>query len=214
MFKFWWFARKSVNREKHWQKVYQSKQADQVSWYAPHLDRSLAMIRAASDPQSEIIDVGGGASTLVEDLLNLGYTKVSVLDVSSASLEIAKRRLATRAEAIRWIVADITQTCLPSERYDVWHDRAVFHFLTDAADRSAYAKLARSSVKRGGHLIISAFSLDGPTRCSGLDIVRHSAETLQRELGQEFVLEQEVHESHLTPTGADQKFVWCSFRKS
>ncbi|MFH0794430.1 MAG: class I SAM-dependent methyltransferase [bacterium] len=203
-----------MDREKHWQGVYRSKSADQVSWYAPHLDRSLAMIQALADPVSEIIDVGGGASTLADDLLKSGYTKVSVLDVSSDSLEIAKRRLGSRAEAITWIVADITQTRLPPERYDVWHDRAVFHFLTDAADRRAYAELAKSSLKRGGHLIIAAFSLEGPTRCSGLDVVRYSAETLQRELGPEFVLEQELHESHLTPTGAAQKFVWCSFQKS
>jgi ubiquinone/menaquinone biosynthesis C-methylase UbiE len=202
-----------MERSKHWNGVYTAKRADRVSWYTPRLERSLAMIRAVTDSSSEIIDVGGGTSTLADDLLELGHARISVLDVSSAAITNAKRRLGRRAEAIKWIVADVTQACLPDDVYDVWHDRALYHFLTDPADRRAYAEIASRCVKQGGHVVVATFALDGPTRCSGLDIVRYSAETLGREFGPGFVLEQEVNETHVTPTGAEQRFLYCSFRK-
>jgi ubiquinone/menaquinone biosynthesis C-methylase UbiE len=172
------------------------------------------MIRAVAQPSSEIIDVGGGTSTLVDDLLKLGYSNVSVLDVSSESITIAKRRLGQEAGAITWITADVTQARLPGAKYDVWHDRAVFHFLTDPADRRAYAEAARDSIKSGGHLVIGTFAADGPTRCSGLDVVRYTADTLGRELESGFALEQEKCEIHVTPTGSEQSFLYCSFRRS
>jgi 2-polyprenyl-3-methyl-5-hydroxy-6-metoxy-1,4-benzoquinol methylase len=203
-----------MDRDRHWDGVYGVKAADKVSWYAPHLDRSLAMIRAVAGPSSEIIDVGGGASTLVDDLLKLGHSKVSILDVSSAAIAIAKRRLGTDAGAITWITADITQGRLPGGTYDVWHDRAVFHFLTGQADRRAYSEAARQSIERDGHLVIATFAADGPTRCSGLDVVRYSADTLSREFASGFVLEQETHEIHVTPRGTGQNFLYCSFRRS
>jgi 2-polyprenyl-3-methyl-5-hydroxy-6-metoxy-1,4-benzoquinol methylase len=202
-----------MDRNKHWDGVYTTRRADQVSWHAPRLERSLVMIRAVTDSSSEIIDVGGGASTLADDLLELGYSGISVLDVSSAAIAVAKRRLGKRAEAITWITADVTQSRLSDDSYDVWHDRAVYHFLTDPADRRAYSEIASRSVKQGGQLILATFSLEGPTRCSGLDVVRYSAETLGREIGSEFILEQEVQESHLTPAGAEQRFLYCSFRR-
>lgn len=202
-----------MNREEHWERVYGAKQATQVSWYAPHLERSIKMIRAVARPSAEIIDVGGGASTLVDDLLTLGHTNVSVLDVSSTALAAAKARLGTRAAMVKWIVGDVTSVDLPNDGYDVWHDRALFHFLTEPADRSKYVKLATSSLKVGAHVILAAFSLEGPTRCSGLDVVGYSAATMNRELGPAFALKQETHESHRTPSGAEQKFIYCLFER-
>jgi SAM-dependent methyltransferase len=203
-----------MDRGKHWDGVYEAKAADRVSWYAPHLERSLAMIRAVAEPSCEIIDVGGGAATLVDDLLKHGYSNVSLLDVSGVSIAVAKRRLGRDAEAVTWITADITQARLPGSAYDVWHDRAVFHFLTDAADRRAYAEAARKSVKRDGHLVIATFAADGPRRCSGLDVVRYTADGLDREFAPGFALEQAMREIHVTPGGATQSYLYCSFRRS
>lgn len=203
-----------MERAKHWDGVYGGTSADRVNWYAPHLERSLAMIRAVAHPSSEIIDVGGGASTLADDLLKLGYSNVAVLDVSSAAIATAKRRLGCEAGGITWITADITRARLPSEKFDVWHDRAVFHFLTDPADRSAYVEAARSSIKRDGHLVIGTFAADGPTRCSGLDVVRYSADSLCSEFTPGFVLEQETREIHTTPRETEQSLLYCSFRRS
>jgi 2-polyprenyl-3-methyl-5-hydroxy-6-metoxy-1,4-benzoquinol methylase len=202
-----------MDPEQHWERVYGTKQATQVSWYAPHLERSIAMIEAAADASAEIIDVGGGASTLVDDLLALGYLKVSVLDVSSTALTLAKERLGAQAELVKWIAGDVTSVRLAVKTYDVWHDRAVFHFLTGSPDRRAYADLAAGSLKPGGHAIVAAFSLEGPTRCSGLDVVRYSAESLSRELGPAFTLKQEIHESHRTPSGTEQKLIYCLFQR-
>jgi 2-polyprenyl-3-methyl-5-hydroxy-6-metoxy-1,4-benzoquinol methylase len=202
-----------MDSEKHWERIYSAKQATQVSWYARHLERSIAMIRTAADTSAEIIDVGGGASTLVDDLLTLGYTKVSVLDVSNTSLAAAKERLDTRAGMVKWIAGDVTSVHLPRAAYDVWHDRAVFHFLTEPSDRRAYVDFATGSLKLGGHAILATFSIDGPTRCSGLDVVRYSSETLRRELGPAFALKQETHETHRTPSGEEQNFIYCLFER-
>jgi 2-polyprenyl-3-methyl-5-hydroxy-6-metoxy-1,4-benzoquinol methylase len=202
-----------MDREEHWERVHGAKPATQVSWYAPHLERSIALIRALADLSAEIIDVGGGASTLVDDLLALGHTNVSVLDVSRAALAAAKARLGAQTAMVKWIVGDVTSMDLPRKRYDVWHDRAVFHFLTEPVDRRAYVELATNSLKVGAHAILATFSLDGPTCCSGLDVVRYSAGTLGRELGPAFALKQESHQSHHTPAGAQQNFIYCLFEK-
>jgi SAM-dependent methyltransferase len=202
-----------MDRKEHWERVYGMRPTTQVSWYAPYLARSIAMIRAVADPSAEIIDVGGGASTLVDDLLALGYTKVSVLDISSTALAVARHRLGARAEMVKWIAGDVTSVHLPTGAYDVWHDRAVFHFLTEPADRRAYVSRATGSLRPGGHAILAAFSPEGPTRCSGLDVVRYSAESMGRELGSAFALKEEAHESHRTPSGAEQKFIYCLFEK-
>ena len=203
-----------MSRKAHWNGVYGAKSANELSWYAPHLELSTRAIQAVARPSSEIIDIGGGASTLVDDLLNLGFSKISVLDVSSPSLDITKARLGADAQTVSWIVADVTDVVLPPARYDVWHDRAVFHFLTEPADRQAYADRAKRSVRPGGHLIISAFSFLGPPRCSGLDFVRYDGAALARELGLGFSLEQELHLTHVTPAGGEQRFVQCLFRRS
>ena len=203
----------TVDCKEHWERVYGAKQATQVSWYALHLERSVAMIRAAAPASADIIDTGGGASTLVDDLLAFGYTKVSVLDVSSTALAVSKKRLGARAGMVKWIAGDVTSMHLPREAYDMWHDRTVFHFLTGPADRRAYVDLLTGSLKLGGHAIVATFSLEGPTRCSGLDVVRYSADNLSRELGPAFALRQETHETHRTPSGVEQNLMYCLFEK-
>lgn len=203
-----------MDRERHWQGIYGSTPPTAVGWYAPHLDRSLAMIRAVAALDAEIIDVGGGASTLVDDLLALGYRRISVLDVSATALDVAQQRLGSAARTVAWLTADITRADLPPDRYDVWHDRAVFHFLTEASDRQAYADVARRSLKRGGYLIMATFAPEGPRRCSGLDVVRYDARRLVSELGPGFAVKQDVQESHVTPGGAEQKFLYCLLQKA
>jgi ubiquinone/menaquinone biosynthesis C-methylase UbiE len=201
-----------MERLNHWENVYGRKEANEVSWFAPHLSRSLAMIHSVTPNTGRILDVGGGASTLVDDLLNGGFRQLSVMDISAASLRIAQERLGAAATQVQWITSDVTRAELPAEHYDVWHDRAVFHFLTTAADRQAYAELARHSVKTGGHLIVATFAIDGPARCSGLDVIRYDGDSLAKELPG-FVLQEEVKEEHVTPAGGIQRFVYCRLRK-
>jgi len=197
----------------HWEKIYTTKAPDQVSWYRPHLERSLALIeRATMDRSTAIIDVGGGESTLVDDLLARGYKDITILDVSPAAIEATKQRLGERAELVHWLVADITQVELDPAAYDVWHDRAVFHFLTDPQQRAAYVRQVARAVRPGGHVIVSTFGPEGPTKCSGLDIMRYDAEALHREFGARFRLVESSKELHTTPFGATQQFLYCYCR--
>ena len=166
----------------HWEKVYQTKKPTEVGWFQPHLTRSLEMIlRAGLDRNSEIIDVGGGASTLVDDLLNDGYKRVTVLDMSQEALNVSKQRLAGQSKNVAWIEGDITAVDLPEYHYDLWHDRAVFHFLTRSEDRYRYLNRLTKALKPAGHVIIATFASQGPTHCSGLDVVRYSPEGLLTE---------------------------------
>ncbi len=173
---------------------------------------SLALIREVAPPASSILDVGGGASTLVDDLLAAGYSKLAVLDLSQAALDIARARLGERAAGVRWLRADITAAKLPPAAFDVWHDRAVFHFLTGAVERRAYVETLRGCLARGGHVVIGTFSLHGPKRCSGLEVVQYDAAGLGRELGADFTLTKALDRVHVTPSGAQQHFVMCRFR--
>lgn len=202
-----------MNRQQHWESVYQTKVESEVSWYSPHLKLSLRLIREVATAKAHIIDVGGGAATLVDDLLTADYRHLSVLDISAAALEKAKQRLDKHATLVNWIKADITQVVLPQQSYDVWHDRAVLHFLTEEADRVAYARNLRNSLKRGGYVIIGTFALDGPEKCSGLDVRRYDAEAMQDLLGDEFVLEEMHTPVHITPANKEQKFIVCRFRR-
>lgn len=202
-----------MNRESHWESVYQTKAATDVSWYAQHLELSLRLIREVATPGSHIIDVGGGAATLVDDLLVAGYRHLTVLDISAAALEKAKQRLGNNANQVNWLKADITQVSLPQQTYNVWHDRAVLHFLTEEADRVAYVRNLRNSLKHGGYGIIGTFSLEGPEKCSGLDVRRYDAEAMQDLLGDEFVLEEMHTPVHITPANKEQKFIVCRFRR-
>jgi SAM-dependent methyltransferase len=195
--------------ETHWEKIYTQKAVNAVSWYRPHLETSLAVIEeAASGRSTAVIDVGGGASTLVDDLLARGYENISVLDISQGAIDASRKRLGEAAERVHWLVADINKVELESSAYDVWHDRAVFHFLTAVDDRIAYVRQVAHAVKRGGHVIISTFGPDGPTKCSGLAVVRYDAESLHREFGTHFRMVGSSTELHHTPFGTIQQFIY------
>lgn len=198
-----------VDRRQHWESVYSSKAADQVGWFQPHAASSLRLIEGCADRDAHIIDVGGGASVLVDDLLDAGYRNLSVLDLAESALAASRARLGARAASVQWIAADITRADLPAARYDVWHDRAVFHFLTDAADRARYVAQVLKSVKPGGHVIVAAFGPGGPLQCSGLDVVRYDPDALHAAFGAPFRLLGHETEIHLTPAGKEQEFVYC-----
>jgi ubiquinone/menaquinone biosynthesis C-methylase UbiE len=198
----------------HWEKVYATKATDAVSWFQPHAELSLDLIKSTgAGKQAGIIDVGGGASTLVDDLLAEGYSDLTVLDLSVAALETARKRLGTRESQVRWIEGDITEVELPANRYDIWHDRAVFHFLTTPEQREAYVQTVFRSVKPGGHVIVAAFAEDGPLQCSGLPVMRYRADELHDEFGEAFTLLEHRKEAHHTPSGMVQQFVYCYCRR-
>ena len=199
-----------MDRKQHWERVYGTKKPTEVSWYQaePLLSLSLVSEAAGAGPVS-IIDVGGGSSTLVDRLVERPSTEVTVLDLSGAALREDQDRLGERARRVKWIEADILNVELPGMAYDVWHDRAVFHFLTDAADRRRYVDQVLRSVREGGHVLVATFDEDGPERCSGLNVARYSPEELHAQFGAPFRLLRSVHESHLTPMGTTQKFVYC-----
>lgn len=202
-----------MDPKSHWEKVYSTKAPDTVSWYRPHLETSLALIeRAAATLSESIIDVGGGESTLVDDLLARGYQNLTILDVSQTAIDVTKKRLGTAAETVCWLVGDITEVQLPTNAYDVWHDRAVFHFLTTPEQRAAYVRQVAASVRPGGHVIVSTFGPEGPTKCSGLDVMRYDEESLHRQFGVRFRLEESSKEVHQTPFGTTQQFLYCYCR--
>ena len=198
-----------VDRRQHWETVYDNKTADRVSWFQLHAASSLRLIEGCADKDAHIIDVGGGASVLVDDLLDAGYRNLTVLDLAETALSACRTRLGARAQSVQWIAGDITQVELPAAHYDVWHDRAVFHFLTDPADRARYVEQVLKSVKSGGHVIVAAFGPGGPLQCSGLDVVRYAPDALHAEFGTPFQLLQHQTETHLTPAGKEQEFVYC-----
>lgn len=202
------------NRKLHWEHVYETKAPTELSWYQTHPERSLELIRqTGAGHKTEIIDVGGGDSTLVDELLDNGLGRVAVLDISDAALRRARARLGSRSASVRWIEADVTNAQLPPLAYDVWHDRAVFHFLTNPGDRRRYVQVVRNALKVGGHAIVATFAPDGPTRCSGLEVMRYSAEALHHEFGEEFELISNADETHQTPAGATQHFTYCLCRR-
>ena len=201
-------------RKSHWETIYQQKRSEEVSWYQPHLAVSLALLaKAGLSPESRIIDVGGGASTLVDDLLEQGVKDITVLDIAGRALATVKARLGAQAERVTWIEADITRAQLPSAYYDLWHDRVVFHFLTNAEDRRRYLKTMSEALKPGGQVVVATFALQAPPRCSGLEVLRYSPKTLQAELGEGFTLIESLDESHRTPFNTVQPFIYCRFQK-
>ncbi len=199
-----------MDKVNHWEQVYRTKAPNAMSWFRPHLERSLKLIeRAAPIQSSAVIDIGGGESTLVDDLLHSGYTDISVLDLSQSAIEVTKERLGALGGTVTWWVEDITKTRLPEAKYDVWHDRAVFHFLTEEAQRRAYIDLVIRSVKPGGHVIVATFGPEGPTKCSGLDVLRYDSEGLHGQFGAMFNLVESATELHETPSGTTQQFLYC-----
>lgn len=202
-----------MESKKHWEQIYSTKAPTQLSWYQLHPRLSLQYIQNTGVGKTgHIIDVGGGASTLVDHLLDDGFQQITVLDISAEALEIAQQRLGQRAGSVNWLEANITQTTLPGHKYDVWHDRAVFHFLTEREDRNRYIHAVREAVKPGGHVIVATFASDGPERCSGLEVTRYDSQSLHNEFGADFELLDSTHEDHHTPFGTEQKFIYCYCR--
>jgi len=203
-----------TGRQAHWQNVYATKAEREVSWLQENPAPSLDLIAATGiSSDAAIIDIGGGASRLVDHLLDNGFRRLSILDLSARALEEAKKRLGPRGNEVDWIVADIT-AWQPSRMYDLWHDRAAFHFLTEPADRDAYVACLKKAVRPGGHVIIATFAPDGPERCSGLPIVRYDAASLSKILGSDFTLVGERRHAHATPSGAVQQFQFSTFRRN
>ena len=202
-----------MDARKHWNDVYTTKGPENVSWFRPHLERSLALLEAANVSRNGgVIDVGGGASTFVDDLLDRGYTDITVLDFSRAALDAARVRLGERASRVQWICADVTDTRLPVEAYDFWHDRAVFHFLRDPRARERYVAAVRRSLKPGGHIVVATFGPHGPEKCSGLEVLRFTPEALHAEFGSDFERLASETEIHTSPWGTEQEFVYCYCR--
>jgi SAM-dependent methyltransferase len=202
-----------VGRKAHWENVYTTKSETEVSWFQENPAPSLELIALAGLPaDATIIDIGGGASRLVDALVERKFGQITVLDLSAAALDAAKARLGDRGAGVEWVVADVT-TWEPSQTYDLWHDRAAFHFLTAASDRSAYVRHLKKAVRSGGHVIIGTFALDGPERCSGLPVMRYDAGMLGAILGNDFRLIDSRRHDHSTPWGAVQRFQFSTFRR-
>jgi SAM-dependent methyltransferase len=205
----------NTERRAHWQAVYERKAPAAVSWYRPHLEVSLALLESAGlSAGARLIDVGGGAATLVDDLLERGLREVTVLDVSGQALAIARARLGPRAAHVHWLEQDVLRAALPPGGFDFWHDRAVLHFLTDPAEAARYVQVCASSLASGGHALIGGFAPDGPERCSGLPVVRRSSEQLAALFGAAFSLVRTHAERHRTPAGAEQSFAYVLLRRS
>ncbi len=202
-----------MGTKEHWEKVYRDKGPDQVSWFQAEAQLSRELIeRAAPDRDAAILDVGAGASTLVDGLLAAGYRRLTVLDLSAAALARTRARLGDHAARVALLEADVLDVPLAPQTLDVWHDRAVFHFLTDDARRARYVAQVRHAVRPGGHVLVATFADDGPLRCSGLDVARYSPEALHRVFGGGFEPVTSVREDHVTPAGAHQAFVYCLCR--
>ena len=203
-----------MSHQAHWDNIYTTKDAQSVSWYRPHLDQSLALLSGLGiGLDARILDVGGGASTLVDDLLAQGFRHVTVLDIAPSALATAQARLGDAARRVAWLQADATQVTLPPASVDVWHDRAVFHFLTDAMDRARYVERLRLALCVGGYAIIATFAPDGPTMCSGLPVVRYAPGELLAVLGAGMRLVDSRRETHVTPSGGEQRFQYSVFRR-
>jgi SAM-dependent methyltransferase len=202
-----------MESKKHWESVYETKAPDAVSWYAPHLFTSLNYIRRTGlPPTSHVIDVGGGEATLVDDLLDAGYQRVTVLDLSQKAIEVARTRLSERQKDVHWVVADVLAHGFRPGSVDVWHDRAVFHFLTSEADRARYVQQVMCALRPGGFAIVGTFGLNGPTQCSGLPVARYDSVALHGKFGARFRLMDSSEDLHTTPWGTPQQFVYCFCR--
>lgn len=204
----------AMDPQTHWEKIYTRKSPTEVSWYQSVPETSLAFIRESKlEKDAAVIDIGGGASTLVDHLLNLGFTQLTVLDIAEHAIEKSKVRLGPQAQRVRWLVQDVTQF-YNDHLYDLWHDRALFHFLLKEEYRKKYLQALQSSVKPSGFVILATFGPEGPEQCSNLEVRRYSAEGLQKELGEDFHLLRSVEELHQTPTGGQQQFIYCLFQKA
>lgn len=199
-----------MDTKAHWAQVYATKAAKAVSWYQDRPDLSLKFIQETQvGPHAAVIDVGAGASTLVDHLLADGYSDITLLDISEAALDVAKTRIGSQSDKLRCLIGDVTIFPFEAHRYDVWHDRAVFHFLTDPVQRQRYIEQVLRAIKPGGHVIVATFALDGPDQCSGLPTARYDAASLHAAFGSPFNLIRTANEIHHTPWGSEQRFVYC-----
>jgi 2-polyprenyl-3-methyl-5-hydroxy-6-metoxy-1,4-benzoquinol methylase len=205
-----------MSSSEHWENVYRSKQVDSVSWFQPHAEISLEIIRSTglNPADARVIDVGAGASVLVDDLLDANYQHVTVLDIAESALTVSRARLGERAARVDWRVGDVTKVDLPQAGYDIWHDRAVFHFLTREEDRKRYVEQVWRAVRPGGFVIVATFGPNGPLQCSNLDVCRYAPEALHGEFGAGYELISHQAETHATPAGKSQEFVYCYCRRS
>lgn len=204
-----------MSQKVHWEQVYSTNATEKLGWYKRHLHTSSTWIRKLDlSMDAPIIDVGGGASTLVDDLLDAGYRSITVLDVSEKALSLVKTRLGKRADLVTWLGRDITSVDFPTDYYELWHDRAVFHFLTELGQQRRYRNTLLKALKPGGHLIIGTFAPEAPSKCSGLSVQRYSKEQLENTLGGDFELRCHKKELHTTPGGVEQMYLYCHFRKT
>jgi len=203
-----------VSQRDHWESVYTSKTTDRLGWYKPHLQTSLNWIESlALPPDAPIIDIGGGTSTLVDDLLDGGHQSMTVLDLSAQALSLVRQRLASRAKQVTWLVGDITRIELPQRQFELWHDRAVLHFLTSTEQQQLYRGNLTGALKPGGRVVIGVFSPLAPPRCSGLPVHRYDVAGMKALLGDGFELERDHQELHITPGGVEQMYLYCQFRR-
>jgi len=203
-----------MNQKDHWEQAYSASQTKKLGWYTPHLQTPLSWIKVLGlDAEAPIIDVGGGTSTLVGDLFDANYRSITVLDISARALSSVKARLGKKAELVNWLEGDITLLELPLQFYELWHDRAVFHFLTEPELQRRYRDQLTKALQPGGHLIIGTFALEAPPRCSGLPVQRYSREQLEIALGEGFELKQHKQELHVTPEGVEQMYLYCHFHR-
>ena len=197
----------------HWERVYSSKPPDRLGWYKPRLHTSLEWIKTLGlQPDAPMIDIGGGASTLIDDLLDEGYTSITVLDIAAPAIELLRTRLGRRGDVVNWLCADVTDCELDEDAFELWHDRAVFHFLTESTDRERYRDNLCRALRPGGRLIIGTFAPEAPPKCSGLPVQRYDLESLRETLGGEFELQRHQKEMHVTPGGVEQMYLYCDFR--
>lgn len=207
-----------MDTEQHWRDVYSRKGEREVSWYQPHASQSMESLTLAGvTAESAVIDIGGGASTLVDDLWQSGFRDITVLDIAPEALQVAQQRLLSdgredAASGVTWLAGDITEVTLPERRYDVWHDRAVFHFLTAEDQRTRYLEQVARTVRPGGLVLVATFAKDGPEKCSGLEVCRYDAADLHATFGDRYQLISHQRHSHATPWGAEQHFTWCLCR--
>ncbi|NBX69536.1 MAG: class I SAM-dependent methyltransferase [Proteobacteria bacterium] len=204
-----------MNLKTHWEKIYELKNDTEMSWYQPLAENSMKLIEKAQiDEKAKIIDVGGGNSVLVKNLVDKGYSGITVLDISQNAIDRSKVQLGSESKQVEWFVGDIRETPLQQDHFDLWHDRAVFHFFTEEADRQLYLEQVNRSLKKDGFLVIAAFCLAGPEKCSGLPVRRYDPEILSRELGPKYELRELIQEPHHTPWGSEQCFIYALFRKT
>jgi SAM-dependent methyltransferase len=204
-----------MSEKDHWEQVYSTKSTEKLGWYEPHLQTSLSWIKGLNlAVDAPIIDIGGGASTLIDDLLNAGYRCITVLDISEEALSSAKARLGKKAGLVTWLDGDITSVDLPIHSYELWHDRGVFHFFTLLEQQRKYRDNLLKALRPGGQLIIGTFAPEAPPKCSGLPVQRYSPEQLQNTLGTEFELRRHHKELHITPSGIEQMYLYCHFHRA